>query len=679
MSDSGESSAASSSLEEMMKLLIEDRRKREEEFASERANREREREAEREAREREVAKQMDTMRSQIDSLVELVKQSQKVGAETAAAMAAEKPASKEPQVKLVSLTEKDDIEAYLVTFERIMEAYKVEKDRRTYHLAPQLTGRAQQAFAALTSEDAKSYDAVKAAILVRYDINEEAYRRRFRTAIRKGSETNKELATRLMDLQAKWLREHQTVEEMREVIGLEQFLNALSREKKIWVTERKPKTCIQAGELADEYEQVRKQEPGEKTDLKQSRDPTKQCGFCKETGHTLEDCRLREKGKATATLGSESGRRAPIKCFNCWEEGHVKANCPKPRDKALLCTDPVTGAAQQPVREREPGVYRSGQVEGQTVNEILLDTGCSRTMVRSELVPAEKVLEEDSATVRCAHGDTVLYPLADLELEVDGHHIRVEAAISETLPVAVLLGRDVPELAQLLGGGPLEEVPESKDAMVVVTRAQARRQLEEEILRREKELESGVQPKPLSGEQGEEAPGEAQNTTDGARSKLTQDQRRTLRRQLGNQNKDKESGNPVLEMSAGELKDLQAKDPTLARIREAAEGKTSLAAGVGFFKRDGLLYRRWTPPGRGEEAQIEQLVLPQECRKTVLELGHQIPLAGHLGKQKTQQRILRRFYWPTVFKDVEEFCRCCLLYTSPSPRDATLSRMPSSA
>ena len=27
----------------------------------------------------------------------------------------------------------------------------------------------------------------------------------------------------------------------------------------------------------------------------------------------------------------------------------------------------------------------------------------------------------------------------------------------------------------------------------------------------------------------------------------------------------------------------------------------------------------------------------------------------------------------------DEFFECCLLYTSPSPRDATLSRMPSSA
>ena len=33
----------------------------------------------------------------------------------------------------------------------------------------------------------------------------------------------------------------------------------------------------------------------------------------------------------------------------------------------------------------------------------------------------------------------------------------------------------------------------------------------------------------------------------------------------------------------------------------------------------------------------------------------------------------------TVTKDPAIGFRCCLLYTSPSPRDATLSRMPSSA
>ena len=64
-------------------------------------------------------------------------------------------------------------------------------------------------------------------------------------------------------------------------------------------------------------------------------------------------------------------------------------------------------------------------------------------MVRVDLVPPEKILSGDAVTIRCAHGDTVLYRLADLEMEVDGVYIQVEAAVSETLPVPVLLGRDV--------------------------------------------------------------------------------------------------------------------------------------------------------------------------------------------------------------------------------------------
>ena len=40
-----------------------------------------------------------------------------------------KPAIKELSVKLVPLSEKDEIEVYLVTFERIMEAHKIKKDK----------------------------------------------------------------------------------------------------------------------------------------------------------------------------------------------------------------------------------------------------------------------------------------------------------------------------------------------------------------------------------------------------------------------------------------------------------------------------------------------------------------------------------------------------------------------
>ena len=115
----------------------------------------------------------------------------------------------------------------------------------------------------------------------------------------------------------------------------------------------------------------------------------------------------------------------------------------------------------------------------------------------------------------------------------------------------------------------------------------------------------------------------------------------------------------MLDFSAEELREMQLKDETLSKIREVAEG-TPNSARVGFFLRGGLLYRRWVPPGRREEDGVEQLVLPKQCREVVLRMGHEIPLAGHLGTEKTRQRILRRFYWPTLFRDVEQFCKSCI-------------------
>ena len=40
-------------------------------------------------------------------------------------------------------------------------------------------------------------------------------------------------------------------------------------------------------------------------------------------------------------------------------------------------------------------------------------------------------------------------------------------------------------------------------------------------------------------------------------------------------------------------------------------------------------------------------------------LAHTIPLAGHLGKAKTVNQILQRFYWPTIYQNVAKFCRSC--------------------
>ena len=86
--------------------------------------------------------------------------------------------------KLAKLTDSDDIEAFLTTFERIMQAFEVAKKRWSYKLAPQLSGKAQQAYAAMKRHKADDYEEVKKAILQRYNITEETYRQRFRSARR---------------------------------------------------------------------------------------------------------------------------------------------------------------------------------------------------------------------------------------------------------------------------------------------------------------------------------------------------------------------------------------------------------------------------------------------------------------------------------------------------------------
>ena len=55
---------------------------------------------------------------------------------------------------------------------------------------------------------------------------------------------------------------------------------------------------------------------------------------------------------------------------------------------------------------------------------------------------------------------------------------------------------------------------------------------------------------------------------------------------------------------------------------------------------------------------MEQL-LPKQYHQSVCNLAHSIPIAGHLGRDKTLSRVTQQFYWPTVISDVAEYYWRC--------------------
>ena len=240
-------------------------------------------------------------------------------------------------------------------------------------------------------------------------------------------------------------------------------------------------------------------------------------------------------------------------------------------------------------------------MEGREVKDIVLDTGCSKTIVHHSLVPEKKLVTGEAVTIRCAHGDSVLYPLANVDLVVDGVPLTVEAAV---LPVSVLLGTDVPELAKFVGGKALGARRHGNEVWMVVTRAGARKQEEEEKTLLQKEKDSQVSPSPVETELAE-----AQAV-----------------------------GAVGAEMKCAETPQGCTLDDDLF---SGGRSKVKLTR------------------SQNAELAVDQLVLPTQCRKALLQLAHEVPIAGHLGKHKMAKWILRRFYWPTLYKDVEDFCKSC--------------------
>jgi len=127
------------------------------------------------------------------------------------------------------------------------------------------------------------------------------------------------------------------------------------------------------------------------------------------------------------------------------------------------------------------------------------------------------------------------------------------------------------------------------------------------------------------------------------------------------------------------IRELQRRDPPLADIIEyleterlpegAAATKTLLNSIEDYFlDQEGILCHIYIPKNRRVATPKTQLVVPAPLRQEILIGGHDYPTAGHLGVNKTYEKLRDRYFWPKMFADIQHWVLSCSHCQMKSPR-----------
>ena len=197
--------------------------------------------------------------------LELKAQQSQAGASFAATPPPRNKDAKSP--KLPSFVdEKDELDSYLLRFERYAENASWEKDTWAIKLSALLTGRAMDVYSRMLDADASDYDKLKKALLTRYNYTEDGYRKRFREATPETEETPDQFVIRLKNYLAKWLElsgsSPQNFDALVDLIVKEQFINACSEDLAMYLLERGPKDLVELTTWAQKYLIAHKEQLG---------------------------------------------------------------------------------------------------------------------------------------------------------------------------------------------------------------------------------------------------------------------------------------------------------------------------------------------------------------------------------------------------------------------------------
>ena len=580
--------------------------------------------------------------------------------------------------KSLPLFEEKDIENFFRLFER--KARELEWPRDKWHLIAQnaFKGKALEAFSVLSDEQARDYDQIKQAVLRAYEITSEAHRQKFRSLKKEENETYAEFIAKKTNMFDRWLRSEKadSKEKIREIIVMEEVKNHMPPGLKMLLSDQKVNSLALAGETADSYVLAHKDNRYSRGYVNHSNANHKSAGRNNDHGRNHNRNKSGEKTHSFHQTNQSANQKpnndsrqnnkvgtGRIKCTYCNLTNHTVDTCFKKQRDIKAGVAVVKGKfIPERLKQYVHKATIAGSKEGK-VKEVAVyrDTGAWQTLMLSSALPEKDKTATGSYAIIGGIGEKAMsVPIH--KIWITGEYVsgEVEIGIVDKLPlegVDILLGNDLtdscchkkcsPSLQVSTKPVEITQTPSEQTDLYpacVTTRSMSKAKVIEDDINLD---DTWLSTKFNKEDETNETPREVIKPQNLAKTKPAA--KRALKEST-------EEINSKVDWNPQSLRKAQQLDQTLKQAWD--EFFNEKEEKCDFFVRKDILMRRCSRK-EAEESTREQVVVPKEYRAEIMSLAHEGLFAGHLGRTKTYERVAADFYWPGMYKDVEEYIRTC--------------------
>jgi hypothetical protein len=210
----------------------------------------------------------------------------------------------------------DSMDSFIHRFEIYASAQGWDSKQWAVFLSALLKGKALDVYSRLPVEDANDYDTLKEALLKRFNLTEEGFKRKFKAAKSEENEAPAQFIARLQSYFMKWIELSGTTKTFKGLCDLmirDQYIDTCPEDLALFLRERAESDLTCVAKLAEQFTEAHK-------NVASSR--------------PVEDTRNRQDNRPTkvAAMGNGDNRNTPRKfddrkCFRCGGRSHIAKNC----------------------------------------------------------------------------------------------------------------------------------------------------------------------------------------------------------------------------------------------------------------------------------------------------------------------------------------------------------------